>query len=233
MCPRPYDNTNRRAVSGRTRQRIIYAARQVLLSEGRFSIDAVAKEADVARMTVYYQFGSRRELLEAMFDDIGQRALFPGLPSAMSSSDPAAALEGAVRAFWRLWESDPLLIRRVQALAVLDPDLDAGLRDRSARRRHAFREIAGRLAKAGYHTALPQDDAVDVLYALTSFATYQVIVEGRTSEQALAIVLRLARNVAGLPDAPTASAAPRKRPPPASPGQTPRRTAAPGAPPLP
>ena len=38
-----------------------------------FSIDAVARRADVVRMTVYYQFGARRGLLEALFDEESYR----------------------------------------------------------------------------------------------------------------------------------------------------------------
>ncbi len=38
-----------------------------------FTVDAVAREAGVARMTVYYQFGSKAGLLEAIFDSLAVR----------------------------------------------------------------------------------------------------------------------------------------------------------------
>jgi AcrR family transcriptional regulator len=73
MSPRPYRLGQRQAASERTRTRIIIAARELLLSvEGfaGFSIDAVARQADVARMTVYHQFDSKIGLLEALCDSL-------------------------------------------------------------------------------------------------------------------------------------------------------------------
>ena len=65
MSPRPYRLGQRQVAADETRSRILNAARSQLEEEASFSIDAVARRADVARMTVYYQFGSRRGLLEA------------------------------------------------------------------------------------------------------------------------------------------------------------------------
>lgn len=66
MSPRPYRLGQRQAATEKTRARIISAARELLMeSTGYtgFSIDAVARQADVARMTVYHQFGSKIGLL--------------------------------------------------------------------------------------------------------------------------------------------------------------------------
>src|SRR5437588_67268 len=70
MSPRPYRLGQRQVAADETRSRIVKAAREQLEKEASFSLDAVARRADVARMTVYYQFGSRRGLLEALFDDL-------------------------------------------------------------------------------------------------------------------------------------------------------------------
>src|SRR5438034_816285 len=70
MSPRPYRLGQRQVAADETRSRILNAARAQLETEASFSIDAVARRADVARMTVYYQFGSRRGLLEALIDDL-------------------------------------------------------------------------------------------------------------------------------------------------------------------
>jgi len=69
MSPRPYRLGQRQATTEQTRARILAAARELLMARdgfNGFSIDAVAREADVARMTVYYQFGSKIGLLEAL-----------------------------------------------------------------------------------------------------------------------------------------------------------------------
>ena len=76
MSPRPYRLGQRQAATDETRARILAAARELLAaSDGLtgFSIEAVARQADVARMTVYYQFGSKPGLLEALFDDLAAR----------------------------------------------------------------------------------------------------------------------------------------------------------------
>ncbi len=62
MSPGPYQLGQRQAAIEKTRARIISAASEVLMENSgyaRFSIDAVARQADVARMTVYHQFGSK------------------------------------------------------------------------------------------------------------------------------------------------------------------------------
>ena len=72
----PYRLGQRRVAAEQTRARIIAAARALLTSSGGlvgFTVDAVAKQAGVSRMTVYYQFDSKAGLLDALFDDLAER----------------------------------------------------------------------------------------------------------------------------------------------------------------
>ena len=65
MSPRPYRLGRRRPAAERTRARVLRAARALLTARAGaepFSVEAVARRAGVARMTVYHQFGSRRGL---------------------------------------------------------------------------------------------------------------------------------------------------------------------------
>src|SRR5712691_10076273 len=69
MSPRPYQLGQRKAASEQTRARILAAVRALLMAPdgySRFSIETVARQADVARMTVYHQFGSKLGLLEGL-----------------------------------------------------------------------------------------------------------------------------------------------------------------------
>src|SRR5262249_35010278 len=71
MSPRPYRLGQRQAAAEQTRARILAAARELLVASAGFSgfsVEAVARQAGVARMTVYYQFGSKPGLLEALYD---------------------------------------------------------------------------------------------------------------------------------------------------------------------
>jgi len=58
VSPRPYQSERRQAATNETRARILEAAHSLLSGPGgaTFTIDAVAEQADVARMTVYHQF---------------------------------------------------------------------------------------------------------------------------------------------------------------------------------
>src|SRR5262249_8800491 len=105
LTPRPYRLQRRQTASEQTRARIVKAALE-LLREGsvtEFSIDAVARRADVVRMTVYYQFGARRGLLEAVFDELAARGLVPHLRAAYAHADAPQRLDGLVAAFGRFW----------------------------------------------------------------------------------------------------------------------------------
>src|SRR5947207_15410103 len=139
MSPRPYRLGQRETASSRTRGRIVEAARDLLAAEGGpagFTLDAVARRAGVARMTVYYQFGSKAGLLEALFDSLGSRGGMGRLPGAFQRADALEALDELLGVFAGFWASDRLVIRRVRALAALDPDFGraVGARDQGRRR---------------------------------------------------------------------------------------------------
>src|SRR5260370_22569578 len=93
MSPRRYRSPARDASSGQTRARIVAAAAALLRSPeaiGGFSLEAVGKAAKVTRLTVYNQFGSRRALLEAVFDDRAERGGLHRVAEAMAAAAPAA-----------------------------------------------------------------------------------------------------------------------------------------------
>src|SRR5207237_355067 len=142
MSPRPYRLGQRQVAADETRSRIVKAAREQLEKEASFSLDAVARVADVARMTVYYQFGSRRGLLEALFDDLAARAeLADHLATTFQQTDPLLALEQLIAAFATFWERDRVVIRRVRSLAALDPEFEQAIRERDQRRRQIGRRL--------------------------------------------------------------------------------------------
>src|SRR4030088_439727 len=96
MTRRAYVSSVRTAAAAEKRDRVVEAAARSLREDAsiaRFSLDNVAKAAGVTRLTVYHQFGSRRGLLEAVFDDIARRGGLAQIPDAMAMSDPRAALD--------------------------------------------------------------------------------------------------------------------------------------------
>jgi AcrR family transcriptional regulator len=198
MSPRPYRLGQRQVLTDETRSKILEAARAQLETEASFSIDSVARRADVARMTVYYQFGSRRGLLEALFDRLAARGGLRGLASAFQQTEPRVALDGLIDVFARFWSSDRVVLRRLRALAALDPELDELLRDRNEGRRQGLRVIVGRLEVDRDTSGRPASELVDVLFALTSFENFDVLAgPGRTPEQVAPLVKRAAAAIVG------------------------------------
>src|SRR5207302_602750 len=197
MSPRPYRLGQRQLSTDETRSRILDAARAQLETQSSFSIDAVARRADVARMTVYYQFGSKRGLLEGLFDMLAARGGLRGLPSAFQQADPRVALDGLIDVFARFWSSDRLVLRRLRAMAALDPELDEVLRERNEGRRQGLRVIVSRLESHGGKRKATSD-LVDTLFALTSFENFDVLAGAeRTPEQVAPLVKRAAAAIVG------------------------------------
>src|SRR5262249_56620917 len=101
MKRRPYRLGQRQTSVEQTRARIVAAARELLATPGGvsgFTVDAVAAQAGVARMTVYNQFGSKRGLLEALFDDLAARGLVAPLLPAFGRPEPPDALDQLIAA---------------------------------------------------------------------------------------------------------------------------------------
>src|SRR5258706_11259409 len=176
MSTRRYVSSVRTAAAAETRARVIEAAARSLREDSSiatFSLDAVAKLAGVTRLTVYHQFGSRRGLLEAVFDDIAQRGGLTEIAGAMAIADPRAALDRLVEIFCAFWSRDPAVGRLHEAMAT-DPEFAQALLERNERRRKTFNALVRRAAAK---TASPraQQDAVDMIFALTSFAMFAML----------------------------------------------------------
>jgi AcrR family transcriptional regulator len=192
MKRRRYRLGQRQTAVEQTRSRIVAAARGLLAApEGfaGFTIDAVAAEAGVARMTVYNQFGSKRGLLEALFDDLAARGLVERLRAAFARPEPREALAELIAAFAGFWSSDRIVIRRIRGLASVDVDFEQGVRARDERRREGLRTIVARLAG----TPVARDEVIDVLHTLTSFETFDNLAgTTRSPEEVVPLVCRLA-----------------------------------------
>jgi AcrR family transcriptional regulator len=208
MSPRSYNLGKRRAATDQTRARIIGAARDLVAAEvglPEFSMDAVARQANVARMTVYYQFASKLGLLEALYDHLARRGLMHLLAGAFRVPDPLLALSTFIATFIGFWSSDRRVIRRLRGMAAVDPEVEKGIRARDERRRHGLRVIVARLTERyGHPTPGEQDQGIDILQMLTSFETFDwLAAQGRTTEQVGQIIEKLARTAIGIPDTPS------------------------------
>jgi AcrR family transcriptional regulator len=201
VSPRPYRSPHRDAAATQTRERIVAAAAAILgASEGigGFSLEAVAKKAGVTRLTVYNQFGSRRALLEAVFDQRAARGGLHRLAEAMAGSDPHAALLEVIGIFCDFWSFDPGTLGQLHAAGASDPEFDVSVRERNERRRHLLAVLVGRLAEGSEPRSKTRGekargDLVDVLFALTSFPFFsQLTASGRPPDAACHLIKGLA-----------------------------------------
>ena len=114
-CPRPYTLGRRADTRDRNRNRVMVAARELLLKRGiaEFSVDAVAHRAKLTRQTVHNQFGTRAALLEALFDHMSARGGMEGIAAAFQQQDPIATASEYIKVFARFWGVDRAMTRRI------------------------------------------------------------------------------------------------------------------------
>lgn len=180
MSPRRYNLGKRQAAADETRQRIVEAARQLLADESNtveLSMEAIARKADVSRLTIYYQFRSRPGLLEALYDHLADRGNMRRMADVFHEADPVKMLEKMVQVFVGFWSSDPVVIRRLRTMGGLDAEIGAGIHARDARRAHISSEIVRRFVPSRKQSpnAEQQKLAADALSMLTSFETYYAL----------------------------------------------------------
>jgi AcrR family transcriptional regulator len=189
MPRRAYVSSVRTAAAAEKRDRVLDAAAKLLREDAsiaRFSLDSVAKAAGVTRLTVYNQFGSRRGLLEAVFDEIAREGGLHRIADAMTLADPREALDRLVEIFCGFWNRDPAVGRLHDAMAT-DPEFAEALLERNERRRNGLTVLVERIAgKGGSRKA--RTDAVDTIFALTSYAMFAMLRPGRSAEDACRLV---------------------------------------------
>jgi AcrR family transcriptional regulator len=196
VSPRPYNSPRRIVAATKTRGRIVAAAAAILgTAEGirGFSLQAVAEKAGVTRLTVYNQFGSRRALLEAVFDDMAARGGLHRIPAVMAAPDPLAGLLQVIAIFCDFWSFNPAALGPLHAAGASDPEFGASVGERNERRRRLLSVLVRRVAKDCKLRPKAQGDLIDVLFALTSFPFFsQLTAEGRSAEAACSLIQGLA-----------------------------------------
>jgi AcrR family transcriptional regulator len=194
---RPYRMVRRQVATEKNRERILAAARSLLLSEdfSEFSMEAVARRAGVIRPTLYYQFKSKTGLLEELYSYIARRGNMQELASVFRyGNDPLQHLHEFIRFFVNFWQSDRDLIRRLHGLGAIDSEIGRGLRARNERRRNGVSVIVERYERS-YLPLSPMEKpiAIDTLHMLTSFETFDALaVPGRHLEEIIGMIQKLA-----------------------------------------
>jgi len=196
VSPRAYNSPRRIVAATKTRARIVTSAAAILgTAEGirGFSLQAVADKAGVTRLTVYNQFGSRRALLEAVFDDMAARGGLHRIPPVMADSDPNAGLLEVIAIFCDFWSFGCDALGPLHAAGASDPEFGASVHERNERRRRLLSVLVRRMAEGRKLRPKAQGDLIDLLFALTSFPFFsQLTAGGRTASAACGLIQGLA-----------------------------------------
>jgi AcrR family transcriptional regulator len=190
----PRMSPTRRELVKATRKRILDAAARLLRERGPngFSMDVLAKEAGVARATVYEHFRSKRAVLDELAAATTRSLTLEN--HATIAGDPLTALRdmlGAVCVHWHEREETVRELRSLVAVtgseACTDGVGDAYLRD-----------VVSGLAAAGHlRPRWSPDDAVDALALLTSYPAYERLrgTPAREPAQIEALLAKLAVSI--------------------------------------
>jgi AcrR family transcriptional regulator len=187
---RGYDLGKRLENMDQTRRFVLQAARQQLEAQGyrQTTMASLAAESGVTRQTIHNLFGSKREVLEALFDTIALEGGMDRMRDVMAHPDPEAMLQAFVRVFCNFWEKNRVLFRRIHGIGAIDPDFGEIIDARNERRHAAAVRIVKRLK--GSRDA---NEAAAALTALTSFEFYDALARYvKSGWQAEAVVLKVA-----------------------------------------
>ncbi|HEY5173691.1 MAG TPA: TetR/AcrR family transcriptional regulator [Acidimicrobiia bacterium] len=179
----------RRELVRATRTRIVDAAGRLTRERGAagFSMDVLAKEAGVARATVYEHFRSKRSVLDELASSIARTVTMD--EARIQSGDPLVALRDVLAAVCRHWAEHEERMNGLRTLTALTGGDQAGegIDDKQLRRLMEALAASGQMRA---HWTI--DEAADALGALTSYATYERLRRApRTSEKVEGVLAKL------------------------------------------
>jgi AcrR family transcriptional regulator len=192
----------RRELVRATRARILDAAARLMRERGvnGFSMDVLAKEAGVARATVYEHFRSKRAVLDELASANTRTLTLDSHVAAVG--DPLTALRDMLGAVCRHWSDCDEAVRELRTLvAVTGSEAPTDGIDPVH-----LRGLVEAIAASGQlRPRWSLDDAVDVLAVVCSHATFERL--RRTNERTPAQVETLLAKLAVVIISPAAAAA--------------------------
>ncbi|SNQ47256.1 TetR family transcriptional regulator [Frankia canadensis] len=183
MATRRYEQRLRAESAAQTRQRILDAVYGRLRAAPTrpVSVEEVAREARVARSTVYLVFGSRAGLFDAVAQDLLDRGGFERVVAAVAHPDAREHLRLGIRAGAETFAVDRDVHRALISFSALDPDATGGAVHRGEQRRAGgMAYLASRLAEQDLlRPDVSAADAAHILYLITSFDAFDQLYTGR------------------------------------------------------
>jgi AcrR family transcriptional regulator len=170
----------RAASTAATRRAIIEAGRALLATREwrNFTLEAVATNAGVTRVTVYNQVQSKYGLLDAVLTELTERAGMDQLLTNTRDLDATAARLAIVEQTCRFWHAERDVLRPLFGLAAIDQEVAATLAEREQWRRDQLEQLLDRLVEEAPNVnRFDRPALLAGVVAVTSFPTYDALGE--------------------------------------------------------
>jgi AcrR family transcriptional regulator len=180
---RKYVQVVRAEAAAETRRRLLDALTERLRGAPTrpISLDQVARDAGVARSTVYLVFGSRAGLFVALVQDLWERTGIAALTEAVAHPDVREHLREGFRTASQMFANERDVWATLWAMARLDPEgLGPAVALMEQERAGGMAHLANRLRDQDVlRPELTVEEAADVLWVLTSFEAYDLLATRR------------------------------------------------------
>ena len=177
---RPYRLGSREKSIVRNRAEILRAARAVFSKVGfrGAGLEEVALLAGVSRKTVYYQFGSKMGLLEALVSELETSADLPARVQNIIERFGWSAVRDYFAEIARFWDRNREIMRALHGVAATDADARKVLDRHDLARRKRLTSFIERVARRDeLRENWTPKHAVELLWLLSSFASFDQLVE--------------------------------------------------------
>jgi len=177
---RPYHSRVRQRQAEETCRRILTAARSLFESQGyaATTLEAIAEIAEVSPKTIAAVFGSKRALLaEVINPEAFSTPVQQLIEELRASEDPSRRLSLVAQITCRAYEPLTSSLELLRTAAALAPELaDLAQQVEARRRQNQARLIASLHEQGVLRPTLSFEEATDVLWALTSYDLYRMLV---------------------------------------------------------
>ena len=177
---RPYHSQVRQRQAEETRRRILAAAGELFASRGYAvtTLEAVAEVAEVSSKTIAAVFGSKRALLaEVINPEAFSTPVKLLIEELRATEDPSRRLSLVAQITRQAYEPLASSLELLRTAGAVAPELaDLAQQVEARRRRNQARLIVSLHEQGVLRSGLSFEEATDVLWALTSYDVYSMLV---------------------------------------------------------
>jgi AcrR family transcriptional regulator len=188
-APRRYDSPLRREQAAATRQEILAAAQRLFERAGyaATTVPAIAAEAGVALKTVYLAFGTKANLLRALWDQrlAGDEAATPVLErrwyrEVTAAADPQAKIRLLAKQSRAVKTRSGLLLDVIRNAAAVDPEIRPMWDEIQAKQHQVAAALVEQLHNSeALRPNLTPAAGTDMLWAINHPTMWQLLVRER------------------------------------------------------